>query len=48
MTLRLLIVASLLVNVALGMQLYQTMVDYEALRVWACDHGNGGAECGED
>jgi hypothetical protein len=39
---------SVLVNVLLGVALYQTASDYESLRVWACEQGNGGHECGED
>jgi hypothetical protein len=44
---RVVLVLSLLVNVLMAISLYYYAADYESLRVWACDHGNGGYECGE-
>ena len=45
---RILLAASLAVNLALGAALYQYVDSYESLLEFACEHGNGGAECGED
>lgn len=48
MTIRLILVISLLTNALLSVGLYQYASDYDSLLDWACDHGNGGHECGED
>lgn len=39
---------SLLANLLLATGLYQYATDYDSLLAWACEHGNGGHECGED
>jgi hypothetical protein len=45
---RVLLIVSLAANTLLGVGLYRYASDYESLRVWACDMGNGGHDCGED
>ena len=46
--LRLFLAVSIFANALLGVALYQSSADYGRLLNWACDHGNGGYECGED
>ena len=48
MTMRIMLAASLFFNTVLAVQLYAYVTDYNSLLAWACDHGNGGSECGED
>jgi hypothetical protein len=45
---RTVLVISLLANALLGVGFYRIAGDYDRLLVWACDHGNGGHECGEE
>jgi hypothetical protein len=35
-------------NVLLALALASRADDYARLLVWACEHGNGGHECGEE
>jgi hypothetical protein len=35
-------------NVAMFADRQEVILLYEGLLIWACDHGNGGHECGED
>lgn len=44
---RVVLILSLIANLLMGISLYYYAADYESLRQWACDHGNGGHECGE-
>ena len=44
---KIILFASLLANALLGVGLYQYVEAYADLSHWACEHGNGGAECGE-
>jgi hypothetical protein len=35
-------------NLILGYMLWTLHAEHDRLLNWACDHGNGGHECGED
>jgi hypothetical protein len=35
-------------NAAMFADRQEVILLYEGLLLWACDHGNGGHECGED
>jgi len=39
--------AIILAFVLMGISLYQYARDYHDLLDWACEHSNGGHECGE-
>lgn len=45
---RLVLIASLIANAWLGFEYARTAADYARLSDWACAHGNGGHECGEE
>ena len=42
------LMSSLLANLLLGLNLMHYISDYERLLLWACVHGNGGHDCGEE
>jgi hypothetical protein len=44
---KLAVAVSMLAFALLGFSLYQYARDYYNLLDWACEHGNGGYECGE-
>lgn len=45
---KVILIISLALNLTMASALYHYIQDYDSLLVWACDHGNGGYECGED
>lgn len=45
---RLALALSLLANLVLAGWLASTLDSYASLSAWACEHGNGGYECGEE
>jgi hypothetical protein len=45
---KLVIAIAITTNLILGFMLWQLNNEYDNLLTWACDHGNGGHECGED